>query len=541
MKYEFGTISWISLAGAIAMAIAAFLIWKRRNNPGAKPLFWLMLGACLWAAGDAMENAVNLLPLKIQWGQLQYIGTLSTPVIFLFFALEYTGQKKWLTIGRRIGLFIVPIITEVLTLTNPLHWLVWPTVELSTKHPGLAEFGHGPAFWLGTFGYSNILLFIGTYRIVKHAISLSRVHYQQSMVVLMAVFPPWVVSILYALNINPFPGLELTPLATGLTGGVLALALLRYQFLDVIPITRTAVLEMMREGMLVTDQGFRLVDINPSARHYLDLPAGDLTGRTMTSLFTPDSDWIPLLTDPEDGKSKRLVLHLPNGEYVDAQRTVLHSPEGLITGYCIVLHEITELRNQQQKIEKLNSDLRQQLVDIKRLQLQLEDQAIRDGLTGLYNRRFLDETLEREVVRARRSGDPISILMLDIDHFKQMNDTYGHRAGDDILIHLARYISSQVRESDLICRYGGEEFVIILVGSAVENAADRANDICQGVRGRGFLIEGDLIHMTLSIGVASFPSDGGTPDEILHAADMALYQAKRSGRNQVAVFSRETI
>jgi len=541
MKYEFGTVSWISLVGAAAMAIAAMLIWKRRNNPGAKPLFWLMLAACLWAAGDSMENAVNLLPAKIHWGQLQYVGTLATPVFFLFFALEYTGNKKWLTAGRKIGLFIIPIITEVLTLSNPVHGLVWPTIELSTKYPGLAEYGHGPAFWLGTFGYSNVLLFIGTYLIVKHAVNLSKMHYQQRMVVLMAVFPPWVVSILYAIKVNPFPGLELTPLASGLTASILALALLKYQFLDVIPIARTTVLEMMQEGMLVTDQDFRLVDINPSARRYLGLPAGDMTGMALTSLLPPDSEWIPILIDPEDGKSKRSILHLADGDYVDAQRTVLHNSEGLITGYCTVLHNVTELRKQQQKIEKLNSELKQQLVDIKRLQLLLEDQAIRDGLTGLFNRRYLDDTLDREISRARRSGDTISVLMLDIDHFKLMNDTYGHRAGDDILIHLARYVSSQIRGSDLICRYGGEEFVIILVGSTIEHAAERANDICQGVRGRGFLIEGDLIHVTVSIGVACFPVDGESPDEILHTADIAMYQAKKAGRNQVAVFNRDAI
>jgi diguanylate cyclase (GGDEF)-like protein/PAS domain S-box-containing protein len=537
MKYEFGTISWISFAGALAMAVAAILIRNRRNNPGAKPLFWLMLAACIWAAGDAMENAVNLLPAKIHWGQFQYIGTLSTPVFFLFFALEYTGRKKWLTIGRKTGFFAVPFITEILTLTNSLHGLVWPTVEFSAKYPGVAEYSHGPAFWLGTFGYGNALMMIGTYLIVNHAISLSKAHFQQSMVVLMAIIPPWLVSILYALRINPFPGLELTPLASGLSGSVLALALLRYQFLDVIPIARTTVLEMMREGMLVTDQEFRLVDINLSARRYLGLPAGDLTGTAVTTLFAADSEWIPLLTDPEDGKSTRLVLHLKDGEYVDAQRTALHNPEGSIIGYCTVLHDITELSNQQQRIEKLNSELSQQLVDIRKLQLLLEDQAIRDGLTGLFNRRYLDDILQREVARARRSGDPISVLMVDIDHFKQMNDNYGHRAGDDILIHLARYISSQVRDSDLICRYGGEEFVIILVGSNVENAAARANEICRGVRGRGFLIEGDLMHVTLSIGVAGFPVDGETPDAVLHAADMAMYHAKKTGRNKVAVFT----
>jgi diguanylate cyclase (GGDEF)-like protein len=163
-------------------------------------------------------------------------------------------------------------------------------------------------------------------------------------------------------------------------------------------------------------------------------------------------------------------------------------------------------------------------------------QSIRDGLTGLFNRRYLDETLPREINRAERGKQPLGVLMFDIDHFKKYNDTYGHDAGDLVLKSLAYAVLSNIRESDIACRYGGEEFVIILPDSPLEAIKRRAESLLKKIAEMDLQHDGkELGKITISIGVAAYPQHGGTHDALIKSADEAAYQAKENGRNRMVV------
>jgi len=173
-----------------------------------------------------------------------------------------------------------------------------------------------------------------------------------------------------------------------------------------------------------------------------------------------------------------------------------------------------------------------------RLRERLRIQSIRDGLTGLFNRRYLDETLPREIHRAERNQRPISILMFDIDSFKKFNDTFGHDAGDVVLKRIAELILSKVRPSDIACRYGGEEFTIILPDTSLEIARARAESLREAVAQMGVQHNGkDLGTIAISIGVAAYPQHGITRDVLIKAADEASYHAKETGKNRVMVAS----
>jgi diguanylate cyclase (GGDEF)-like protein len=166
----------------------------------------------------------------------------------------------------------------------------------------------------------------------------------------------------------------------------------------------------------------------------------------------------------------------------------------------------------------------------------LRQQSIRDPLTGLFNRRYLEETLALEIERAKRHNGPFSVMMLDLDHFKQFNDTYGHEAGDTVLEVLGGFLQRQVRGGDIACRYGGEEFALILPGAALEVAHKRAEQLCGGVRTIALEYKGQSLGpLTVSVGVATFPTHGESAELVLHAADTALYQAKHEGRGRVAI------
>ena len=171
-----------------------------------------------------------------------------------------------------------------------------------------------------------------------------------------------------------------------------------------------------------------------------------------------------------------------------------------------------------------------------RLREALRTQSIRDPLTGLYNRRYLNEMLERETRRAVRAEHGLGILMLDLDHFKKFNDTYGHDAGDTVLRETASFLTKSVRAEDIVCRFGGEEFVVILPMADLTASHARAERIRSKLRELTVLHQGQSLGMlTVSVGVAELPSHGTNPQELIEAADAALYRAKREGRDRVAV------
>lgn len=170
------------------------------------------------------------------------------------------------------------------------------------------------------------------------------------------------------------------------------------------------------------------------------------------------------------------------------------------------------------------------------LQLQetLKFQSLRDPLTGLFNRRYLRESLEKEIDRATRKKQFIGIMIIDIDHFKRFNDTYGHEAGDLVLKEVGTYLIQQTRQYDIACRYGGEELLIVMPDASLENTILRAEEIRQGIEQLQLRHQGILLEtVTISVGVSCFPDDGVEPESLIRIADKGLYQAKEQGRNRV--------
>ena len=171
-----------------------------------------------------------------------------------------------------------------------------------------------------------------------------------------------------------------------------------------------------------------------------------------------------------------------------------------------------------------------------RLREELEKSSIRDPLTGLFNRRILTESLQREILRSRRKNSTVALVFIDLDHFKKFNDTFGHAAGDEVLVRMARLFRAYYRAEDIVCRYGGEEFAVVMPEARAADALARAD----GLRAEAGQVviqhEGrTLDRVTLSIGVAVFPEHASTPEELLRAADECLYRSKAAGRNRVTL------
>jgi diguanylate cyclase (GGDEF)-like protein len=195
------------------------------------------------------------------------------------------------------------------------------------------------------------------------------------------------------------------------------------------------------------------------------------------------------------------------------------------------LHQVREqLRRNEQALQA-------QLDEIQLLQTQLKAQVDRDHLTGLYNRRYLAATIDRELARCARDDAPISAMMVDIDHFKRINDTHGHPVGDEVLKAVAGVLTQALRAGDIACRYGGEEFLLLLPGMPLTAARARAQDICHQVAALRLSTEGVALQVFVSVGVAEAPQNATDAASLIRQADAALYRAKDMGRNRVETSS----
>jgi diguanylate cyclase (GGDEF)-like protein len=189
---------------------------------------------------------------------------------------------------------------------------------------------------------------------------------------------------------------------------------------------------------------------------------------------------------------------------------------------------VARLRQGREELAAINKTLRKKNKELHEL-------SITDSLTGLYNRKHLMETLDNEVARSKRHKHDFAVLVIDIDHFKEYNDTYGHLAGDEVLSRLASVFKKSVRSCDYVARYGGEEFILVLPEIGPEDGVKAAERIRKKVVKENFAGDGEPREVTVSVGVASYPKDGDDPQTIIRHADAALYKSKESGRNQVVL------
>ncbi|HXZ12725.1 MAG TPA: diguanylate cyclase [Candidatus Sulfotelmatobacter sp.] len=250
--------------------------------------------------------------------------------------------------------------------------------------------------------------------------------------------------------------------------------------------------------------------------HNVEVPGSNLICRHLNESFTGKSRCLPLVAQNQAYG----LLHILHNEKTAAPRG--GRPEAETGEY----EELTDRVAERISLGLANIRLRDSL----------RDQAIRDPLTGLFNRRYMEESLERELRRSIRHDRPVAVIMIDVDHFKQFNDRYGHPNGDALLRSLGRFLVEQVREEDIACRYGGEEFLLVAPEAALEIARDRADRIREQFKTLSLMQRMEVMEpVTLSAGIAAYPEHGSVPEALIRAADRALYIAKHSGRDQVVV------
>jgi diguanylate cyclase (GGDEF)-like protein/PAS domain S-box-containing protein len=291
-------------------------------------------------------------------------------------------------------------------------------------------------------------------------------------------------------------------------------------------------------------QNSGFLSVFKSSRNVLELAASWGTSRNLLTTFSPDNCWALRRGKPHWSSTSSVgpvCGHFKGHLGVDSVLCIPMVAQGDTIG-VLQLHVAggSELKLLDEKLqitlERVASSAAGQIaLSIASLKLReaLKDQSIRDPLTGLYNRRFMHDFLELELQRARRTNRPFAVMFIDLDHFKRFNDSFGHEAGDFVLQSFTKVLTSHFRGSDILCRYGGEEFALVLPDSSLNDAETRADDLRTKVRMLALSYrETALGPITCSIGIAEFPVDGSTAQELFRVADKCLYDAKAQGRDR---------
>jgi diguanylate cyclase (GGDEF)-like protein len=261
----------IMIASAAIAALVAIYTWRWRNSPGVFCFILMMAAVSIYAITDAFEVMASTLPAKITWSKLSYLGVVSVSPLWLMFTLRFSQRASWLTRRWTAALWFIPLVTLGLAFTNEWHKLIWPTVQFVSPASGSrAIYGHGVGFWIH-ITYAYLLMFLGTFVLIRMAWNFSPLYRRQVRLLVIAAIIPWVGNLLYITGLNPWPGLELTPIGFMLTGVLIAAGISRYHTFDIAPVAREVLFNSLGDGVLVLDQQNRLVDINPVARNWTGL------------------------------------------------------------------------------------------------------------------------------------------------------------------------------------------------------------------------------------------------------------------------------
>ncbi len=532
----------ILIANAVAAVAIAWMLSRKPPKSGSHSMTLMLLGLGVWSFSYAMITLSPTLETKHLWLKLENIGILSVPVLWFFFTMKFTRLDKWMT-GKPIMLlfWVIPAVSLLFLFSEDWFHLYYKSTHTASASGGPLVISRGPMYWIA-LTHAYLLNLAGMGVLVWRFIKSRLVYRRQTSYLIGAVIIPFAINIVYQLKPDLLPffsmPLDLTPLFFNITAILLVASVFGLRLFDLVPIARDTVLEHIPEMVFVVDAHDRVMDANSMAQKWLGKSIEDISGQDPVEVFR---NWPQLLNRFFFTEYSREEIEIP-GETpytLEVIVTPIFNRFNNLEGRVIVARNITERKALENKLKALNESLQVQLDENENLRLKLQEQAIRDPLTGAFNRRYFSEALDQESARSIRERTPFSILILDVDHFKKFNDTYGHKCGDFVLQSLASFLNENTRQGDIVCRYGGEEFVILMTDASSESARKRAELFRKHFDEMKIEYEGRRLKCTFSAGIASYPEHAHSGEALLSLADQALYQSKSEGRDRVSVYSPE--
>jgi diguanylate cyclase (GGDEF)-like protein len=510
----FFTISPYLLSAVISAGISVFS-FKRASKPGAIAFGFLSLFETVWTVGYVLQTISPSLSDKIFWNNVQFLGAVASPVAFFIFCFTFTRQTIGIypLIWRSLAFIASALL--LLIWTDGYHSLFRGAVGIEPGAPfSTLVFSDGPLFVLYPI-IAYPLLILGAYTVMVNYLTSPRVYRLQIATVMVGILIPWIATLVTWLKLVNVNLHDLTPLTFGISNLVVAWALFRFGLFDLIPVAYNTLVDQMKDGVIVLDHDWRILDMNAASQEILNINLVQALGKQIPTEH-PLAHILFECTGKSTYPSKVAFTVDDDERYYEMHVTMLLDNRKAVYGRLVLLHDIT---------------------DWKRAEKKLEIMALTDPLTGIYNRRHFFELAENEYTRSIRTGSAMSMILIDIDHFKIVNDSLGHLAGDRVLQDLTARCQGVLRQYDIIARYGGEEFIILLPETGKEAAEQIGERLRERIASEPFLTADGQAVVTISLGISSHQSVGSESlNSLVNCADLALYQAKQKGRNQACTW-----
>lgn len=506
----------VVVAGLLSVFLCVYAIWKMKDAPGARYYILLTFMSAIFTFAYAFELMSTSLEEIRLWLRIEYIALPFIPVFILLMCLDYVGQrlKPWLN----YALFVIPFITIFMHNTNNLHFLYYKSMELrsDTPFPTIRLEG-GPWFYV----HSIFLFLCFMMSIIILLMQLKKSLFKFRMQIIMMItglIIPILANYFYINGMSP-NGIDLGPVSMSISFLFHGIALVSFQMFNVAPIARDKVFESMQEGVIVLNQDDVIVDYNETMLTLFPKLNKHAIGKSIRNVLRSNPKLIDIINHAKECDYK-ISLYGENA-YFHIRFSPVHNNKKFYIGRIITFANVTERVHIQEELKQL---------------------ASMDGLTNVLNRTFFMEKMEGIFESLSIKGGSISIIMFDIDHFKKVNDTFGHAIGDHVLIHVADEAKKSLRDTDIIGRYGGEEFIICMENTPLYEACEFAETIRENISRENRLINGEEVVITSSFGVSHFFIKAGEKQCSIHSlmqqADQALYAAKGNGRNCVQSYKQ---
>ncbi|PKN94569.1 MAG: hypothetical protein CVU44_05660 [Chloroflexi bacterium HGW-Chloroflexi-6] len=538
MQIQWAIFAVILILNTIAAVVLGVMVLRRRNAPGGMTAAVMFFALSVWTLAYAMITISNEMPAKIFWLRVENIGILSVPILWFTFAIEYTLKEKRFHLIWRILLWVIPLISFVFLLSENWFQLYYQALEpMEANGTGPLVITRGswyPAQLVMAYGSlaAGFLLLLWT------MFRLRDLYRRQLIFLLIGVVVPILVNLFYQYGKNLFPGfyipVDLTPISLTITAGFVSVGVFGLRMFDLVPIARNLVLENLPELVLVVDSYNRVLDANRTALAWFEKSSGEIVGRNLMDVFKL---WPGLAGRFLNTSELSEEIEIPGNPPRTLEMLIspIFNQAGDIEGKVIVARDVSARKAIENEAKRANQALKMQLAEIETLRIQLQEQAVRDSLTGLYNRRHMAYLLDQAVEKTQKRDAVFSVAAVALDDFERINEKFGHKCGDVVLLTCANRLDKKVKPNEVLCRYGGAKFVILLPGMEQEEATRRAKEWQEAIRDKVIEYEGETLpEITISVGVSTFPKNGTESETILQAADRALYEAKSHGHNQVS-------
>jgi diguanylate cyclase (GGDEF)-like protein len=461
----------------------------------------LMLASCVYALGFLLQQLSFDLSALLQGARVQYLGAVFVSPMLLFFIMDFCGvrQRKWLI----VSVLILPVFTVIMVFTYPFNGIYFGESSFTIDPVPLLVFS-GSALRIIYFIYSYIVMLAAFIMCAVCRSKRDALFKKYALYILVAISIPMLGNLLTAF-LKLFP-IDLTSAFASIMGTILAYTLLFTEIFQVAPLARDEIVENMQDGFILIDPNGKFLDANLTAKRLFPELERATVGLPMAAIGMTLWDSNGRLAEEFSIKTESGVKH-----YRVSADDIMH--EGRPICVCLTIYDNTS-------VWKLMDEITQM--------------AEHDELTNLLNRRSFCRDAEKKCNEILRYGGKAFLMMLDIDLFKRVNDTYGHLAGDEVLRSVSRTLLQRFRKTDMIGRYGGEEFCVFLLLPGKEKAVEMADECRRQVENLPIPFEDKILRVTVSIGIAEFlPGREQTLTALISRADAALYEAKSRGRNRV--------